>query len=605
VRGLSLILILVFVLTALVETPAAEPLPSLNATQTVVSSRIYLPTTAVKPGEQTALALVLSIQPPYHINANTAKEPYIPTSVELINAPEFIRASTPLFPDSHVIDFGPEGAREKIEVFSGEIIVYLPLVLLEEAPVGETELMVKTRYQACDNTQCLFPTAITNRVKLTVVAASTAVSSINAEIFRELNLRRPKVKVSFFGYDFSVAGTSVGLLMIIAMIGGFLLNFTPCVLPLIPIKILGLSQVAGNRRRCFLLGCSLSAGVLFFWLVLGVIISTVSGFDSTNKLFQYPLFTISVGLIICIMALGMTGFFSVGLPQWIYRINPSQETAAGAAGFGIMSALLSTPCTAPFMGAAAAWAATQKPLLTMTTFGAIGIGMALPYLLLSAYPAFVRRVPRAGPASELIKQVMGLLMWGAGSYFLGTGLAGLLAEPPDPPSQQYWWAVASFMAAAGSWLAWRTFQLSQKWINRVVFAGLGLLLVITGLQIGRHFTRKSPVQWIYYTPQRFDQARQAGKIIVLEFTASWCLNCHALEQGVLHQTQVVAALNQTNVAPIKVDITGKNPAGNRKLVEVGRHSIPYLVIYDPDGKEIFSSDAYTAAQILEAIDRRK
>ena len=117
-----------------------------------------------------------------------------------------------------------------------------------------------------------------------------------------------------------------------------------------------------------------------FWLALAAAVSTISGFNATNKLFQYPAFTISVGVIICIMAVGMCGLFAVRLPQWIYRVNPSQESVRGSFVFGVMTAVLSTPCTAPFMGAAAAWSATQRPLITLSTFAAIGGGMALPYL---------------------------------------------------------------------------------------------------------------------------------------------------------------------------------------------------------------------------------
>jgi len=137
--------------------------------------------------------------------------------------------------------------------------------------------------------------------------------------------------------------------------GGLLLNFTPCVLPLVPIKIMGLSRAAGNRSRCLILGAAMSVGVMAFWMTLAIAITSISGFNATNKLFQYPAFTIAVGIIICIMAVGMCGFFSMNLPSWVDRVNPSQETVTGSFLFGIMAGVLSTPCTAPFMGAAAAW----------------------------------------------------------------------------------------------------------------------------------------------------------------------------------------------------------------------------------------------------------
>jgi len=253
------------------------------------------------------------------------------------------------------------------------------------------------------------------------------------------------------------------------------------------------------------------------------------------------------------------------------------------------------------MGAAAAWSATQPPAITMATFAAIGIGMALPYLLLSAFPSLVSRVPRAGPASELVKQVMGLLMLAAGAYFLGTGLAGTLAEPPDPPTQAYWWVVAGFIGAAGVWLFWRTFQIAARMGSRIVFGSLALAILFSALVIGVRFTRTSPIHWVYFTPDRFTTAEHQAKVVVLEFTAAWCLNCHTLEQAVLHDPRVTALLNSTNVISIKVDLTGNNPAGNRKLIEAGRRTIPYLVIYSPEGNEIFASDAYTVDQIIGAI----
>src|SRR5205823_5470967 len=159
-------------------------------------------------------------------------------------------------------------------------------------------------------------------------------------------------------------------------------------------------------------------------------------------------------------------------------------------------------------------------------------------------------------------------------YFLGTGLVGLLAVPPDPPSQAYWWAVVFFVGAAGVWLAWRTIRITTSAAKRVIFGALGVLLVAGANGAGVRFTRHSPIHWIYYTPQRLAEAQKERKVIVLEFTAAWCLNCVGLEQSVLHNARIVQLLNSSNVAPVKVDITGNNPAGNQKLIEVGRIMIP-------------------------------
>jgi thiol:disulfide interchange protein DsbD len=569
----------------------------------VVAVSTFWSQDGIKPGGEINLAVVLEIKKPYHLGANTAKDPFIPTEVQLIGAPEEVRGTTALYPEPELVDFDAGDGKQKIPVFSGRTTIFMTLSAASSAKPGERPVQLRIQVQACDDRVCLRPADLTNTVSLRVLEASARPSETNAEIFAAMKSYKRGLQVSLFGLDFSFDPSRLWVLWLVAAIGGMLLNFTPCVLPLIPIKIMSLSRAAGNRRRSLLLGLLLSLGVVAFWLALAVAITTVSGFNAANQLFQYPAFTIIVGLVICAMAIGMCGFFSVRLPNWIYSINPSEESLGGSFGFGIMTAVLSTPCTAPLMGAAAAWATTQAPAITLSTFAAIGGGMALPYLVLSAFPGLVKRMPRAGPASELIKQVMGLLLLAAGAYFLGTGTTGILAKPPDPPSNLYWWFVVVFVVAAGGWLAWRSWHITTKPGWRILFAAIGLLLISGSLAGGAKLTRGSPIHWVYYTPERFTEAQRSGKVIVLEFTAAWCLNCHALEQAVLHQPRVVAVLNSKHVVPMKVDLTGNNVAGSKKLVESGRRTIPYLVVYAPDQKEVFASDAYTVDQIVGAVSQ--
>jgi thiol:disulfide interchange protein DsbD len=301
------------------------------------------------------------------------------------------------------------------------------------------------------------------------------------------------------------------------------------------------------------------------------------------------------------MAVGMCGLFSLRLPRFVYAVTPRQESIPGALLFGVMTAILSTPCTAPLMGGAAAWAVKQPMSVALLTFAAIGAGMALPYFILSAYPALVNRMPRTGPASELIKQIMGLLMLAAGMFFIGSGLSGFLATPPDPPTLLYWWLVAAPVIGAGLWLAYRTLRITRRAALRTAFVALGILLTAGGAYGAVQLSRRGPIAWVYYTPERFAQAQREGKVVVLDFTAEWCLNCKVLERAVLHRSEVIKALTGPSVQPMRVDLTGNNVMGNRKLGEVGRVTIPALVIYAPGGRQTLNSDAYTADQVLRAI----
>jgi thiol:disulfide interchange protein len=238
-------------------------------------------------------------------------------------------------------------------------------------------------------------------------------------------------------------------------------------------------------------------------------------------------------------------------------------------------------------------------------FGAIGVGMAMPYLLLSAKPSLVKRMPRTGPASELVKQVMGLLMIAVAVFFMGPPIAGWANTPPDPVSRGYWWLVGAFGIVAGGWLLYRTIKITRKPLNRAVFGTVGALIVAASAGVAVILSSHGPINWVYYTPQRFAEAVKEGNVVVIDFTAEWCLNCKALESAVLHQPRVYNVLNGDGVVAIKVDITGDNPDGKAKLQELKWVGIPLLAIYGPGLSEPVKYDNYTPDQVLEAIERAR
>ena len=565
------------------------------------------------PGDHVILAIVLDIKKGFHVIANAGQltpmadfRPF-PTSVTVESASPGLTIESARYPKAYAaeVDF-IDGA---LMSFKGKTIVYLPMRVDANTSPGQMHVKVSIAYQACDSQVCLFPTTETRDTFLKIVKEDTIPSIINADLFNNYHAMFPgaddtSVGFDLFGWQFTLNTSSVTgyfMLLLTAAIGGALLNFTPCVLPLVPIKIISLSNAAANQKQCLALGLAMFSGVLAFWLSIGAAIALGAGFTATNQLFQYPVFTILVGAIIAIMAFGMCGLFSVRLPNFIYGFNPGQDTMHGSFGLGILTAILSTPCTAPFMGAAAAWAATRHPATTLITFAAIGVGMALPYLILSASPRLVQKMPRTGPASVLIKEVMGLFMLAAAAYFVGTGLSGIFSNPPNPPGKLYWWAVMGFTAAGGAWLAYRTFRITNRKIMQSIFAGLGTLVFIGSVYGGLHLADQGPIEWVYYTPERYESATDSGNVIVMNYTAEWCLNCKALEAGVLHNEKVIRLLAEADIIPMKVDITGNNPAAKARLKHIGHLTIPLLVVHSPGGEEVFRSDFYTVEQVMQAV----
>jgi len=567
-----------------------------------------------RPGDTFGLAVLVDIRDGFHINADKDQIPPggdfkpFPTGLSVVNASNGLGIGKPVFPSAHPVKVAFTAG--ELMLFSKRIVIYLPVTVDTQVDPGNRTLSIELSYQACDDKTCLFPQKKRLILNIPVVGRSQPVSAINDDLFSGFTFQSPAqgtdpVGFDLFGWRFSIETAGVSgflLLLLVAAAGGLLLNFTPCVLPLVPIKIMSLSQAAAeNRRRCLLLGASMFLGILVFWLVLGAMISLISGFTATNQLFQYPPFTFTIGGVIAVMGFGMFGMFRTRLPSFLYRINPSRESLPGAFAMGILTAILSTPCTAPFMGAAAAWAATRSPTTSLSTFAAIGTGMAMPYFILSVAPRMARSLPRTGPGSQLLKEVMGLFMMAAAAYFIGSGLSALWVTHPDPPGKTYWWGVAFFCSAAGIWLMIKTASATSKQKIRAVCLFAGILILSGSVFGGFRLTAKSSIDWVYYTPVRFETALEKRQTVVMVFTAEWCLNCKALEQGVFTHRKMVDLFSDPGVVPVKVDITGHNPAGRRQLESVGSLTIPLLAIFAPDGRVVFKSDFYTVEQVLEAV----
>lgn len=617
------------------EPPDLEPYGDFGDSRDRVRSLLKLSKTQVRPGDDFVIAVILDIQPGWHIvpteNAPPpaeapelrVEEGLIYTVVRLPRA-EGAAANAPGIQPAGVRVFEgflqlPPTHRTEVKqlvapAYEGYAIFYLPALVEANATPGKRTITIETTVQSCQEV-CLAPATSTVSAEIEVVAANATLASteldadfknFDSAVISKIRAGEAPPDIVYFdvfGRKFQIDARGAGflLLLLVAAVGGLLLNFTPCVLPVIPLKIMGLANSAGSRGRTLWLGIVMSLGVIAFWMGLGIAVSSIKGFSSANQLFQYPAVTIAIGAIIVGMAVGMMGFFSVGLPQWVYMVNPKHESASGSFLFGIMTAILSTPCTAPLMGAAIAWAATRDVTTVLAVFAAVGIGMAMPYGVLAAFPSLLKKMPRTGPASELIKHVMGLLLVAAGLFFLGSGFSGLMVTPPDPPSRLYWLLVALAGAAAGAWLAVRTTQITKDGGKRLVFGSLGAFIVVISALIGVTQMSHGPINWTYYTPERLAEAKKRGDIVVIDFTAEWCLNCKALESGVLFPKPVSTLLNTPGVTPIKVDLTGNNTFGNELLKSFNRITIPLLVVIKPDGTEVFKGDSYIGSQVLDAV----
>lgn len=597
----------------------------------VVSVRIVPAARQVPPGAEIPLAVVIDIREGWHINSAVPKLPpeldffeAIATQIEVEVPPArgvTVQPQLIQWPPEHRAPLGFLGETGTYGVYAGRSVAFVPVSVDATAPAGEVVITVGVGYQACSDSVCLKAVPPRpHRVALTVWAdAPPPLEAADPEFFGGFRTEAgtgsdarglaatdqgSKVEFGLFGDGIAVTPHSFlgGLFFLgMAALGGFALNLMPCVLPVVPIKVMALSQAAGHRGRCLLLGVAMTAGIIVFWLALGVAMSTISKLATINGLFQFPLFTVAIGVFIAAMSVSMCGLFQAHLPGWVYALDPGRETMPAAFGYGVLTAVLATPCAAPFMGTAVAWSLGQRPVWIFTTFAAIGIGMASPYLALTAFPALLRRIPRTGPGSVLLKQVMGLLMLSAAVYFVGAGVSGWLAGDDGRTSTAYWYAVAVVLVSAAAWMVLGAVRLHLAAARRAAVVVVALLLSFVAVLGTQALTRPGPIDWRYYTPQRYAEALSAGRSVLLDFTAETCLNCKVLEHFVLEDERVVSMLTQPWVVPMKVDLTGDHEAGWEKLAKVGSVHIPRLVVVAPSGRETLNAAAYSVEQVLAAL----
>lgn len=613
----------------------------------------------VAPGGQAVIAVIMDHQRGWHSWTNPGNNPpgtavfdgAINTQIKsalVADSPAVLHLKETQWPKVYSAKADLGDGVMNYAVFTGKAVIFVPVTIKPDAKAGPAKIELLITFQSCDDKTCMAPVEdhpVSATIEIDPAATDTisktdVFAEFDASVFAKIDPKRggtspPDVtppapvtdgasspvdaspqpstiadaaRPTFFGIKLPRLDGALGmfLLIILSMLGGFILNLTPCVLPIIPLKIMTISQHANTPGKSMMLGLWMAAGVVAFWAGIGIPAALFTSWADPSRLFGIWWLTLGIGLLIAGMGLGIMGLFTIQLPQAVYAVNPKADSPGGSFLFGVMTAVLGLPCFGFVAGALLAGAATLPPVIIMLIFTSMGIGMAAPYLVLSAKPALVNKIPRTGPASELVKQVMGLLLLAAAAYFIGSGLIALVSEQPYMAKVLHWWAAAICAIAAGLWLTIRTFQITTRPVRRTSMALIGLVLGGGALLIAIDSTREAMSKlWRQYTPDSFAKARAAGQIVVLDFTAEWCLTCKVLKRTVLDPEPVRSALAAKDVVPFLVDLTSRKDPGWELLGSLGQTGIPTLAIYTPGSDAPWVANAYTADQVITALDQAR
>jgi thiol:disulfide interchange protein DsbD len=406
------------------------------------------------------------------------------------------------------------------------------------------------------------------------------------------------------------------LAILFALAGGLILNLMPCVLPVISIKVLSLvrnsREDGGSRLRHSLL---FTAGVVLSFLALG---GVLVGLRSAGRLlgwgfqFQDPVVVGLAALLFFLVGLNLFGVFEVGsLPA---RLGAAGNAAAGSRSAGLRSfasgffaAVVATPCTAPFMGAAMGYALTSPPLMSLAIFGVLGLGLAAPYVALSLLPGLGARLPAPGRWMETLRQLMGFPMMAAVVWmlFVFAGLAG---------SSSVVALVGALLAAGlGAWILGRWGGPDHRRAGRAA-AGIIAFLLVAGAaayvvtRAGESDGAQSPVTsaaasaWEPWSPQKVADMRSAGRPVLIDFTARWCLSC-TVNETVLDSPAVMSMLREKNVATLRADWTSPDARIAQAIASYGRAGVPLYVLYVPGRDEpVLLPEILTPAVVRAALE---
>jgi thiol:disulfide interchange protein DsbD len=400
-------------------------------------------------------------------------------------------------------------------------------------------------------------------------------------------------------------GWAAALLM--ALAGGVLLNLMPCVFPVLSLKVIGFAAHAAQRRTLLAGGLAYTAGVVVSFVALAALLLALrAGGEQLGWGFQLqsPGFVAGLAALFTLIGLNLAGVFGIGsvLPS-SWMAARAQHPLVDSALTGVLAVAVASPCTAPFMGAALGLAFTLPTVQALAIFAALGIGLALPYLLASAWPALARALPRPGPWMAHFKAVMSFPMFGTVVWLVwvlgqqvgidgAAALLGLLV------------ALAFVAWALGAPAMTRRARTGVGTVAIALFATV-LLWALPSLRpaaLAGTAPTAAELRWQPWSGERVEQALAQGQAVFVDFTAAWCVTCQFNKRTTFADAEVLAAFDARRVLLLRADWTRRDAAITAELARLNRHGVPVYALYVPGGTTPrLLSELPSAREVLDAV----
>jgi thiol:disulfide interchange protein DsbD len=407
-------------------------------------------------------------------------------------------------------------------------------------------------------------------------------------------------------------GMTLFYAVISALLAGVILNLMPCVFPVLSIKILHLTQhKAETPRRVRLHGIAYTLGILAcFSILAGMLYVLRAGGAEIGWGFQLqsPLMVASLAFILFALALSLSDILTIGTS--LTRVGGfsllQRGGLSGSFFAGVLATVVATPCTAPFMGASIGFALTQPFAVGLAVFLALGLGLALPFLVLAFVPGLQRLLPRPGRWMETLKQFLAFPLYATVAWLIWVlsfqvGASGLLAA-----------LAALVLIALGAW-AWGLSQgrttgsaRALRGMAAISVAGVVALAIVINLYRPTETAAQeasSTAGYEAFSQQKLDTLLASGQPVFVNMTAAWCITCLVNERTALSTGAVREAFAGKQVAYLKGDWTSRNPEITRLLEKFGRSGVPLYVLYRGGREPVVLPQILTQSLVLDALDQ--
>lgn len=560
--------------------------------------------------------LVLDIAPKWHIYGKTASVGE-PTKFEF-SLPDGIKSVSLEWQKEKTFEsFG-----EKYGGYDGKATVSALIYPKAGAKAGTEKIKVSAKWLACSDT-CV-PQEKSAEFEVEIAGGAKAADgglqnaseiprlAANAQISKNSPAATPPEDVgknAGAGENGEPRGARAGFFAVLcaAFAGGLILNLMPCVFPVIGLKIMSFARGAGSSRKSAVLGAAAYAGgiVASFCALAGALIALRAAGENLGWGFQLqnPVFAAAMALLFFAMALSFAGAFEIGAGfAGGSSGTDGRHKYLSSALSGVLAVLVASPCTAPFMGSAlgAALAGEASTAESMSVFAMLGLGMASPYVVLAAFPALAKRMPRAGAWTEILKNILSIplfatVVWLVWLYGKQTGETVHL--------------LSALLVLGVGLRIYGMFSLPHFSRRTRIFAKCAAAAAIAAAMyigaVGAEFAeenRSGKSAEDAWSAAKVDALRRDGRRVYVDFTAAWCLTCQ-YNKRVLHSEKIKKLFAERKIAVLVGDWTNRDESITEELKKYGRAGVPLNLLFPPKGRPIELPAVLTESALIEAVDK--